>query len=966
MEGNQLPLNLELQNDGTTAQIKGSVECLGMTFESDEARRAYFIEKLQEKLQEPEFRQIEGFPIGEDEDILALSDPPYYTACPNPFIEDFINYWNQEREDNTSPESESYHREPFAADVSEGKNDAIYNAHSYHTKVPHKAIMRYILHYTEPGDIVFDGFCGTGMTGVAAQLCGDKATVESLGYRVQQDGTILDENEKPFSKLGARRVILNDLSPAATFIAYNYNTPVDITEFEREAKRILAEVEEECGWMYLTLHQPKPEQIDKAVSFLKTGNTKAELQKSGFSLGKINYTLWSDVFTCSECAGEIVYWEVAVDTEIDKVRKVFCCPHCDANLSKGNISRAWVTHFDTAINQTVQQAKQVPVLINYSVGKKRYRKIPDVFDLALIETILNKNVYDSYPTNRMPEGEESRRNDDIGITHVHHFYTKRNLWTLSVTINKARERTLFLITAIIRTLSKMFRWAPKGKHTAGTSGTLYIPSISHEYPIFGAIERRMKLYEELLAVLSHFSSNSIVTTSSASNLSLLSNSIDYIFTDPPFGGNLMYSELNFIWEAWLKVVTNNKLEAIENKVQSKRLLEYQELMVGCFAEYYRVLKPGCWITVEFHNSKNSVWNAIQEAMQSAGFIIADVGTLDKKQSSFKQVNSSNAVKQDLIISAYKPNTTLEKLFNLEVVTEDAAWEYVRDRLRYVKSFLAKNGQAETIAERQNYLLFDRMVAFYVQKGMTVPLSAAEFYTGLAQRFVERDGMYFLPEQAAEYDKKRRTVKEVLQLELIVINEETAVQWLKQQLTKKPQTYSDLYPQYTQVKSGWSKSEKQLELSEILAQNFLYYEGKGYVPKQIVSWLKQSATHREKIRQIENELSNSETSLEIEDTELLKAARGRWYVPDPNQTSDLEKLREKTLLKEFEEYRQSKQKKLKVFRLEAVRTGFKKAWQERNYQIIIEVAKKISETVLQDDPQLLRWYTLACTRLGEEI
>jgi len=70
-----------------------------------------------------------------------------------------------------------YHREPFASDVSEGKNNPIYNAHSYHTKVPHKAVMRYILHYTDPGDVVFDGFCGTGITGVAAQLCGDRKAV---------------------------------------------------------------------------------------------------------------------------------------------------------------------------------------------------------------------------------------------------------------------------------------------------------------------------------------------------------------------------------------------------------------------------------------------------------------------------------------------------------------------------------------------------------------------------------------------------------------------------------------------------------------------------------------------------------------------------------------------------------------------------------------------------------------------
>ena len=156
----------------STSIPSGPVECLGMTFPSDAERRKYFLEKLAEKLKDPEFRKIEGFPIGEDEDILALSDPPYYTACPNPWLADFVKHYG-----TPYNPKEKYHREPFAADVSEGKNHPIYNAHSYHTKVPHRAIMRYILHYTEPGDLVFDGFAGTGMTGVAAQLCGDKEEV---------------------------------------------------------------------------------------------------------------------------------------------------------------------------------------------------------------------------------------------------------------------------------------------------------------------------------------------------------------------------------------------------------------------------------------------------------------------------------------------------------------------------------------------------------------------------------------------------------------------------------------------------------------------------------------------------------------------------------------------------------------------------------------------------------------------
>src|SRR5580765_2977585 len=101
---------LVLDSSQDKTQIEGPVECLGITFENDEKRREYFLERLREKLQEPEFRKIAGFPIGSDEDILAMSDPPYYTACPNPFLEEFIKCFRKQDEN-------SYKCEPFTADV---------------------------------------------------------------------------------------------------------------------------------------------------------------------------------------------------------------------------------------------------------------------------------------------------------------------------------------------------------------------------------------------------------------------------------------------------------------------------------------------------------------------------------------------------------------------------------------------------------------------------------------------------------------------------------------------------------------------------------------------------------------------------------------------------------------------------------------------------------------------------------
>ena len=62
------------------AKTAGPVECLGVTFADEEGRRAYFMDRLREKLEDPEFRKTPGFPKGDVEDILRLSDPPYYTA----------------------------------------------------------------------------------------------------------------------------------------------------------------------------------------------------------------------------------------------------------------------------------------------------------------------------------------------------------------------------------------------------------------------------------------------------------------------------------------------------------------------------------------------------------------------------------------------------------------------------------------------------------------------------------------------------------------------------------------------------------------------------------------------------------------------------------------------------------------------------------------------------------------------
>lgn len=827
-------------------------------------------------------RRIEGFPIGKDEDIIALSNPPYYTACPNPFIEDFIKKHGKPYDEA----SDDYHREPFAADVSEGKYDPLYKLHSYPTKVPPKAISRYIEHYTNPGDIVLDGFCGTGMTGIAAQTCKHR-----------------------------RYAILSDLSPTATYISSVYNSPKRVKSIISRMEEIISNCRKDLGWIYET--NPSDNQ---SSSFL--GKTK----------GYINYTVWSKVVICPHCGISIVVWDRTITYDFDKsigsVIEKPTCQKCGINLDiakcEPEIEHVFVD------GKVCETQKYIPVLINYTYGGKRLEKTPSQQDLELINKISNTAIPGWYPKNKMMNigekwGDSYRAGCHKGITRVDDFFTRRSLmvysyiWNLiEQSDNDIQNDLRFICTACFNRTTKMVRYMAqhKEKNVGPLSGTLYLSPIFGEINVIENISDRFQKWKNAFmseAQLINGPNTTCITTQSTTDLQLPSNSIDYIFVDPPFGDNLMYSELNFITDAWLKVYENNQNEAIINNSQGKLPEQYKTLMKKSFERMFTALKPNRWITVEFHNSKNLIWNIIQEAIVSSGFIIADVRTLDKKKGTTKQMVYTSSVKQDLVISAYKPKESFRREFELHAGTEETAWSFVRQHLEKLPVVVVKNGKIELIAERQAFLLYDRMVAYHIMNGIAVPLDATDFYKGLDERFLKRDGMYFLADQVNEYDTAR-IVNDVepIQFELFVTNEKSAIAWLYQQL-ETPQTYAELQPKFMQEIKAWDKFEEKPELAVLLEENFLQDD------------------------------------------------KGRWYIPDITKAADVAKLREKKLLKEFEGYLATKGK-LKLFRTEAIRVGFAKLWADKNYKLIVETAERLPESVIQEDDKLIMYYDLSLGRI----
>ena len=905
----------------------GRVECLGMTFPSEDARRDHFLKLLAEKLKDPAFRAQEGFPKGSDEAILAMSDPPYYTACPNPWLSDFVNHYGKPYD-----KTELYSREPLAVDVSEGKSDAIYKAHSYHTKVPHLAIVPSILHFTNPGDIVLDGFGGSGMTGIAAQWCG--VAPEEYRFQIEMEWKKAGLGAP---KWGARRAIINELSPAATSIVAGLNFPFDVEYFRKRAEKILKTVQDDLGWMFKTIHTDQK------------------------TIGQIDFTVWSEVFTCTNCAGEVVFFDEAFDPKTKIISKEITCPHCSAQATKENMELVFESFFDAPKKKMDRQPKRVPVLIKYTVGRKSFEKKPDSNDLDIISRAAALGLPENLPTHTLPDCQMTRvgRMKTTNTTSIHHMYLPREahvlsaLWGLANEEKDARIRNAlkFWLDSHFTNMSILNRYRPEVSFPYNPlTGVFYVPSQIAEADPFKAYENKLKRLISAFSGKHAVAGSSIVSTGTAASLPLESSTIDYIFTDPPFGENIYYADLNQIIESWHGVFTDVHAEAIIDRVREKDLHQYQALMRRSFSEYFRVLKPGRWMTVVFSNSRASVWNAIQLALQQAGFVVAEVTALDKKQGSFKQVTSTNAVKQDLVISAYKPNGGLEERLAERGPATDSAWDFVQTHLRQLPIVKLQQGELEFVVERDPRRVYDRMVSWFVRHDLPVPLSTEEFLDGLRSRFPERDGMVFLSEQIPEYDRKRSQSAQPPQMEMFVADERSAIDWLTDFLRKRPSTYQEVHPEFTtQLGAGWKKHETRPELSALLEDNFLRYDGSADVPSQIHNYL---STNYHDLR-----------NLEKSDPRLKAKAKDRWYVPDPNKAQDLEKKREKALLKEFEEYRNTPGRKLKEFRLEVLRAGFKAAWASKDYQTIVSIANKVPEDALQEDEKLLFWYDSALTRTG---
>jgi DNA modification methylase/transcriptional regulator with XRE-family HTH domain len=490
-----------------------------------------------------------------------------------------------------------------------GRNSAFYLAHSYHTKVPPEAIEPFIEHYTKPGEVVLDPFCGSGMTGVAAARTG-------------------------------RRAILNDLSPAAVHLSWNHTRPCD----PQALSDGFAELEARLGKRIENLYQ--------------TTHTDGRL-------ALIHWTLWSTRHRCSACSDEFLLWE-AIDRKSGKIGNSIRCPRCMSELRR--------TGLDTIASE--------PSWIAYETQDgKRFEKVPGPEDIRRAIGFRRDAISIWYPKTPIVANREMYIRCALqlqGISSIADFYTPRNLealaliWheILAVPDKRVRCALAFAFTNTAWHGTRMRRFNARGGQRPLT-GTLYIPQLSSEANVLEVMRNKIEqLRRYYRGYRPHGNDLPAILLGSATDLtSIAAESVDYVFTDPPFGSNIFYADCNLIWESWLGRLTDTVSEAVVNRSLSpekggKSLARYAELIGGAMREMARVVKPGGWVTIVFHNTDAKVWQVIREASDSAGFVFHEAASLDRRQQSHKgykgRSGSEDVAHFDVVLNLRKPEQPARK------------------------------------------------------------------------------------------------------------------------------------------------------------------------------------------------------------------------------------------------------------------------------------------------------------------
>ncbi len=571
------------------------------------------------------------------------------------------------------------------------RQGALYNAFSYPTKISAESVALFIACHTKPGDRVLDVFGGSGTTGIAAKLCA-RPTESMLGRA--RDAHLSPE-------WGARDAVIYELSEIGSLLGRIMTNAPDPAEFERAAKDILASAEAHLAELYAV---DDPE-----------GNP-----------GVVRHIIWSDVVSCPDCGVESTYADVHVRSAPLRLVREHTCAECGRSAAANSWARVTETGLDPWTGETSNTRKRIPWRIYGKTGSRNWSRTANDRDLRSSMRAALMPLPAGAPVVPLRWGDLYRSGYHQGMTHLHHLYTPRNflaiatLWAeIEAAPEHLRDALRLLILSYNASHSTLMTRVVLKKNskdfilTGAQSGVMYVSGMPVEKNVFAGLARKVKTFAQAFELVHGLPGEVQVVTGSSTDLAVAGESIDYVFTDPPFGAYIPYSEINQVNELWLGRATDPTEEAIVSPTQRKGIEAYRMLLTDVFTEVARVMKSDAEATIVFHSAHASVWQALSNSLRDAGLEVAAASILDKTQASFKQVNGHVAVSGD-------------PLLRVRRVTEG---DVLPRRTPTIGELVEQIDGKAVAGKREQERLYSKVVGQALVAGAPVTLDARSFYEG---------------------------------------------------------------------------------------------------------------------------------------------------------------------------------------------------------------------------------------------
>lgn len=580
----------------------------------------------------------------------------------------------------------------FERPLPSARNGAFFNTFSYPTKISPESIAVYIAALTKPGETVLDSFSGSGSTGIAALLCEHPTD--------QMKELACELNVEP--EWGARNAIGYEIGTYGSFAARAITSRLKASEFKNAVADFVRKEKKRLMHYYST------EDPD--------GET-----------GVVRYIIWSEVLVCPRCGKEISFFERGTRRNPVVFKKEISCPHCNQTSLVDEMGFQKEEYVDGLTGKPSIRKKRVPAWI-YGVTKgKNWDRPAHEEDLESVHTIEKEMQCMGDEPKEIQWGELYRSGYHFGISYLHQFYTPRNyvvmrkLWNDTETYDPKVKDALRLLllsynashcTLMTRVVAK--KNAKDFVLTGAQSGVLYISKLPVEKNIILGLERKAKPFYEAYKLLENCTGDFHIRNKSSETLDEKDNTIDFVFTDPPFGDFIPYAEVNQINELWLDRTTERKEEIIISASQNKGIGEYQEMLSKAFLEIKRVLKDSSYAVVVFHAAKAQIWAAFEKSVSGSGLNVELTNILDKRQASFKQVVSDSSVQGDPLMLLSKKAKEVSGPENGEDI---------------LKKIILSMDEGSLFDERRAYSLY---VSECLRKNILVTYDAKDVYALIRQ------------------------------------------------------------------------------------------------------------------------------------------------------------------------------------------------------------------------------------------